>query len=167
MFLYRFFELMFALAQIRFLIPYFFYLRKTRTAWGNVLDICLWEQVQYVVCGIKIEEFWSSSERKPTTNDELSKMPYVYTVVLAAWMCIQPENMLFSLSDPADSPAVFWEGSFVSRTFALSFECRMKDAMHETDRFESQRSKNLRPTGWKRELGGLWRGILWSFMFVN
>ena len=75
--LYRFFELMFALAQIRFLIPYFFYLRKTRTAWGNVLDICLWEQVQYVVCGIKIEEFWSSSGRKPTTNDELSGMPYV------------------------------------------------------------------------------------------
>ena len=72
-------------------------------------------------------------------------------------MCIQPENMLFSLSDPADSPAVFWEGSFVSRTFALSFECRMKDAMHETDRFESQRSKK------KSEANGLktraWRPL--------
>ena len=56
-------------------------------------------------------------------------------------MCIQPENMLFSLSDPADSPAVFWEGSVVSRTFAFSFECRMKDAMHDADRFEPQKRK--------------------------
>ena len=62
-------------------------------------------------------------------------------------MCIQAENALFSLRDPSDSSAVFMEGSIVSRTFALSFECRMKDAMHDVDRFESRKSKNLRPTG--------------------
>ncbi len=55
-------------------------------------------------------------------------------------MCIQAENALFSLRDPSNSSAVFGEGSIVSRAFALSFECRMKDAMHDIDRFESHKS---------------------------
>ena len=62
-------------------------------------------------------------------------------------MCIQRENILFSLSAPSVSPPEFGDGTVVSMTFALFFEGRMKDAMHDADRFEPQRSNRTRPTG--------------------